>query len=278
VYDETIVSNLVISAGMFSQIVIAAFLVMLTSLVGVLFIQKTAAAFMERNLGKLISFAAGVFLVTAVVLALEVFHLIDSPAFGVGLIIFGYALAWAMHYLIPESHHHHDDACGKSAKKLIVGDAIHNIGDGIILVPAFMASTALGITVTLSIIIHEVFQEISEFFVLRRAGYSVKKALAVNFAVSGTIFVGVAIGALALATNNLEGALLALTAGFFLHVVFHDLFPKKTDAHRVGTFGQHVLLVLIGAILMLGISLSLKESHAHGDGGAAEHTEEESHN
>lgn len=255
-----------------SQIIFAALCVMAVSLIGVLFTQKTAGAWLDKNLGKLTSFAGGVFLVTSLVLALEVFHLIESRTLALGLIIAGYALAWAMHFLIPESHHHHDDACGKSAKKLIVGDAIHNIGDGIILVPAFLVSSGLGWTVAVSIIIHEAIQEISEFFILRRAGYSVRKALTINLLVSSTILIGVAIGSLALATTNLEGMLLALTAGFFLHVVIHDLIPVPKD--NSSTLWGHALLVLIGAGLMFGVNTALGDSHIHGDTHTEEHHDE----
>jgi zinc transporter ZupT len=225
-----------------------------------------AENFLEKNLGKFISFAGGVFLVASLFLAAEVFHLIPNVLMGVGLILVGYAAAWAMHYLIPESHHHHNETCGKSAKKLIVGDAIHNIGDGIILVPAFMISTALGWTVALSIIAHEAIQEISEFFVLRRAGYSVKKALSINFVVSSTILIGVGIGMLALATAEVEGLLLALTSGFFLHVVFHDLLTKRDPATSTHSMASHVLLVIIGAALMFGINTALGDAHVHGTG------------
>jgi zinc and cadmium transporter len=264
---------------MISQIFIAAGAVMLTSLVGVLFTQKVAGALLEKHLQRFVSFAGGVFLVTAVVLMLEVFHLIHSPIEGVLLIAVGYGLAWVMHYFLPESHHHHDEHCAKTAKKLIVGDAIHNIGDGIILVPAFMVSTGLGWAVAISIIIHEVLQEISEFFVLRRAGYSVKKALAVNFAVSSTILIGVGIGLLALATTNLEGLLLALTSGFFLHVVLHDLlFVKSSEATPLKS---HLLFVGLGALLMLGVNTALGDLHVHGDHGHghddAHHEEEHGH-
>jgi len=92
---------------MLLTIFVAAMAVMLISLIGVILTQKAAGNFLEKNISKLISFAAGVFLVTALVLAQEVYHLIDSSLLSVGLIIVGYGLAWTMHILIPESHHHH---------------------------------------------------------------------------------------------------------------------------------------------------------------------------
>jgi zinc transporter ZupT len=263
---------------MFGEIIIAALAIMAVSLIGILFVQKTAGAWLESRLHRLVSFAAGVFAVTATLLILEVFHVVESFFVGSALIFIGYGAAWATHYLIPESHHHHGGSCGHSAKKLLIGDAIHNIGDGIILVPAFMVSSALGWTVAASIIIHEAVQEISEFFVLRRAGYSVKKALLINGLVSSTILIGVLIGALALVNSNLEGVLLAVTAGFFLHVVIHDLLPLERGSAKA-TYISHGVLILLGALLMFGITNALGDTHVHGthEDEHPEHEEESAH-
>jgi zinc transporter ZupT len=237
-----------------------------------------------------VSFSAGVFLVTSGALALEVFEIYEGVLWqGIAFVLIGYGLAWAVEALMPESHHHHDphDHDGHThskagAKKLLIGDSIHNIGDGIILVPAFLVSPALGLAVTVSIFIHETLQEISEFFVLKQAGYSTKKALFLNFATSSTIFIGVALSYWAVASHELEGLLLAVSAGFFIHVVVHDLLPKRSAHENTKTFLQHVLVVAIGLILMATVAQALGESHSHSHGEEdahdhAEHSAEESH-
>jgi zinc transporter ZupT len=247
----------------------AATLVMLLSLVGVLFAAGAARRFLEDRLPYLISFSAGVFLVTAGGLALEVLELARSWVWGAVLIAAGYVVAWAIHYLLPETHHHHDPHCheghGKSARKLLIGDALHNVADGIILVPAFLVSPVLGGAVTLSIVIHETLQEVAEFFVLRRAGYTTKQALLLNFATASTVFIGVGLAYLALVTTDLEIILLAFSAGFFFHVVVHDLWPQQR--HRQAVSGSHVihgLLLAVGIALMLAIGLLIKDAHVHG--------------
>lgn len=264
-----------------TEVIVAAFIVMLASLSGVVFATRSTGRFLENKLSYLISFSAGVFLVTAGALALEVFEL--APSFGVGalLIVVGYILAEGVHRLMPEMHHHHDDECvrahGAAARKLIIGDAIHNVADGVIIVAAFAVSGPLGVAATVSIVIHEVLQEISEFFVLRRAGYSIKKALLVNFAVSGTIFIGVGLGYFALASHELEVILLAVSAGFFMHVVLHDLLPKHHEHETTKSFLQHVVVVAIGAILMGLIAQALTGTHAHGEVGHDDHDAVEHH-
>ncbi len=254
---------------MIFQVLLASFAVMPTSLVGVLFLQKTAYQFLENKLSFLVSFSAGVFLVTAGAIGLEVFEQVSSVWMGAGLITIGYLLASSLHAILPETHHHHDTECNHShgaARKLIIGDAIHNMADGIVIVTAFAASATLGLAATLSIIVHEALQEISEFFVLRKAGYSVRKALTINFVVSGTILIGVGLGYFALASHELEVLLLAISSGFFIHVVVHDLLPKRSQYKGTNKFLKHLLLVVLGVILMGVIAGAIKDSHEHADG------------
>ncbi len=261
------------------EILLAAGVITVASLVGVLCTANVAREFLSSRLSFLVSFSAGVFLVTSGALALEVFEIYEGALWhGIGLILVGYGLAWFVEKMLPESHHHHDpDAYdGHShnkagARKLLIGDAIHNIGDGIILVPAFLVSPAIGLAVTTSIFIHETLQEISEFFVLKQAGYSTRRALALNFLTASTIFIGVGLSYAALATEELEGLLLAVAAGFFIHVVVHDLLPRPHQHETTQRFLQHVLLVAVGLILMAGIASALSESHAHGDEQGDEH-------
>jgi len=247
----------------------AATLVMLVSLVGVLFAQGVARHFLEARLPYLISFSAGVFLVTAGGLALEVLELARSLWWGVLLVVGGYLVAWAIHHVLPETHHHHDPQChgghGRGARKLLIGDALHNVADGIILVPAFLVSPLLGGAVTLSIVIHETLQEIAEFFVLRRAGYSTARALLLNLATASTIFIGVGLSFLALVTTDLELILLAFSAGFFLHIVVHDLLPERASGLGATSSGVvHGVLLVAGITLMLAIGLLIKDVHVHG--------------
>jgi zinc and cadmium transporter len=216
----------------------------------------------------LISFSAGVFLVTAGGLALEVLELARSLLWGVILIAGGYLVAWGIHVLLPETHHHHDPQCKerhrRSARKLLIGDSLHNIADGVILVPAFLVSPVLGGAVTFSIVIHETLQEIAEFFVLKRAGFSTAKALLLNFATASTIFVGVGLAYLALITANIEILLLAFSAGFFLHVVIHDLWPRRHADRSVQGSSLHGLLLVAGIMLMLVVGLLIEDVHVHG--------------
>ena len=256
------------------QMVTASLVVMLASLVGVVATWRVLGGWVSRNLHYLVSFSAGVFLVVALGLVREV----STEASGVAattFIVLGALLFAALERLMPESHHHHDPSDDThthtrgSGVRILLADSLHNVADGIILVPAFLASTELGIAVALGIVVHEAVQEISEFFVLRGAGYSVRGALGWNFLVSATIFVGVAVSFTLSQVEGLEPLLLGLAAGGFLYIVFLDLVPHSLERCR----SRHALLshgfaAVLGIMLMFGLGAVLGDAHGETEANA----------
>jgi zinc and cadmium transporter len=249
-----------------SEVIIAALGVMVVSLGGVIFWSHRAKHFVEKRLPYLISFSAGVFLVTAGILGFEVFDIAPNFLTAAVFIALGYLLAWGLQWVWPEVHHHHNDDCGvkkQGARKLILGDALHNVTDGIVLVSAFAVSSVAGVVATVSIMIHEFLQELSEYFVLRAAGYPMSRALLINFSVSATVLIGVVLGYVALMIHDLEVFLLALSAGFFLHVVLHDLLPRPDHHETRQGFLWHVTVLFAGVCLMGLINILLGDTHEH---------------
>ena len=245
---------------MFTQVLLSSLIIMLTSLSGVLFTYKLARVFMERYISYLVSFSAGVFFIISIWVTNAAMKLFENDWYVLALLLLGYLVAWLVHCLIPENHFHNEKNLSKNTqgnpRKLLIGDAIHNVADGLVLVPAFATSPAIGIAVAISIVIHEMLQEISEFFVLRRAGYSVLRALGWNFLVSSTILLGVFLSYMAIGNDNLEGGLLAISAGFFLHVVVHDLFPWQ-HRHNANILLKHLSVVIVGGVLMFCTNILL---------------------
>jgi zinc transporter ZupT len=63
-------------------------------------------------------------------------------------------------HILPDTDHHYNPACddcipNKKSSKIITGYSIHNMVDVILFVLAFAISTSLGITVAVSIFVHE---------------------------------------------------------------------------------------------------------------------------
>ena len=245
------------------EILLYSVLIMLASLVGVFSVWRRAGRAIERNLNLLVSFSAGVFIVIAYQLGIEVVEHSDTLGSGLVWIVIGLLAVWLLFKFLPSSHHHHDEASEThphsrlNARRIMTSDALHNLGDGILLATSFAVSSSLGMLTALSIFVHELVQEISEFFVLRQAGYSTKSALILNFAISATVLLGALGGFFLLESfETLEVPLLGLASGAFLVVVFHDLIPHSVrSSKRENLYWRHLLWFLIGAVLMFAVSI-----------------------
>ncbi len=112
------------------------------------------------------------------------------------------------------------------AKMNLIGDAMHNFVDGILIAGSFLADPALGLTTTLAIIAHEVPQELGDIGALLRGGYSPKQAVLYNFYCSLSVFPGAIFTLILsqLAESSLT-LLLPIAAGGFIYIAASDLIP-----------------------------------------------------
>lgn len=254
---------------------LAAIAVMLISLSGVIFASGLLRDWMQKNLPYLATFAGGVFLIV-------VFHLLEeslhegSVALAAGAVLFGAALIEALHHLLPSGHHHHSIEHGHEhtpidGRRVLASDAVHNLGDGVLIVASFSAGPVTGLAATIGVLIHEFVQEVSEFFVLRSAGYSVRDALLRNLLASGTILIGVTLALFLSSSEEIAILFAGVAAGGFLAVILRDLIPHA--AHSIRKEGKaylHVLALVLGAALMFGIqTLMPHEEHAEENPGVA---------
>lgn len=245
------------------ELLISSILVMTASLIGVFSVWKRAGKLIERNLAFLVSFSAGVFLVISYQLGLETFEHAGGLPQGFLWILLGAVSILIAFRFLPAFHHHHDNTIEKEphsrldVRRILFGDAIHNVGDGILLAASFAVSAPLGAITAVGIFFHEAVQEVSEFFVLRQAGFGVRKALFINFAISATILIGSLGGYFLLESfEALEAPLLGITAGSFLVVVFHDLIPHSVRHSSTRTlYLKHGLWFVFGFVVMLAVSL-----------------------
>jgi zinc and cadmium transporter len=156
--------------------------------------------------------------------------------------------------------HTHEQARKKASGALVlVGDALHNVLDGVLIAAAFLTDAHLGIVTALAIMAHEIPQEVGNFAVLLHSGVSRRRALVLNLLTSLTAVIGGVIGFFALEQSlaALPFAL-AVAAASLLYVAVADLIPglhRRVDARSSVT-----QVILIG----LGIALiTFAERHAH---------------
>lgn len=259
-------------------ILIASLAVMLVSLVGIFTVTKVFRGWAERNLKYLATFATGVFIVVAYNLVKETFHSDIALAPLLGIMLVGVLIAFAVDKIIPDSHHHHDSSenpgshSKAGAQRIILSDTLHNVTDGFLIVPAFLVDVHLGLLTTVGIMIHEIAQEVSEFFVLKSAGYSTKKALTINFLTSGSILIGV-LGALFITniSENIIFSLLAVAAGIIVYTILKDLIPYSVSvAKKEKTYGKHFAAALAGVVIIAALTAATADNHVHSEGAHSE--------
>lgn len=263
--------------------------VALCSLVGALFFGKHPVfARLERFI---VPVAVGVFLALALV-ELVPEAVAASPEWaglviGLGFVFF-YLLAYFIHRRL---HAVAEEWCEKreAAILMLTGDTIHNFADGIIIGGAFLVSPEVGVLTAVAIAIHEVPQEIVEFGVLLRAGYSKTEALVRNFLSASAVIFGTAFTMLAAGhLGEYVWILAALAAGNLLYVAASELLPRLHSSHQLyGGFKNTFAALLVGFVAMAALIHYAHESFgAHGheyDDGHAEsvvrdtHTGEEVH-
>ncbi|MCK4864947.1 MAG: ZIP family metal transporter [Gammaproteobacteria bacterium] len=146
-----------------------------------------------------------------------------------------------------ELEHHHQNEKDASGTLIIIGDAVHNLVDGVLIAAAFMTDIDLGIVTALAVAAHEIPQEIGDFAILLNSGYKRGRALFFNVLASMATIVGAVIAYYSL--QSMQHALpyiLAIAASSFIYIAVADLIPglhKKTELRETL---QQITLIILG--------------------------------
>ncbi|MFN8545842.1 MAG: ZIP family metal transporter [Candidatus Binatia bacterium] len=213
----------------------------------------------ERIVPALVSYATGV-LLAAALLALLPEALAAAPARPVletllaGLVVFFLlerVAIWSHSLRVGARHESHASA----GTLVLIGDALHNAVDGVVVAAAFTSSVPLGIATGLAAFAHEVPQELGDFAILLESGFTPGRAVVWNL-VSGSVTLPAAVAAY-LALDLTRGAVpyvLALAAASFLYIGLADLVPGLHDrsGSRFGWREIALLLLGVASIVSLG--------------------------
>lgn len=234
------------------------FLVSIISLVGV-FTLSIKEKILKKLLFFLISLAAGGLLGDAFIHLIpettkEGCNLLNSMSVLAGILIFFVLekfICWRhCHISTSKSHPHPLGAMN------LIGDALHNFIDGVIIAASFLTNPSLGLTTTLAVIFHEIPQEIGDFGVLIHAGFSRFQALMANF-LSATMAIFGA-GLVLLVGSSFElltESLIPFTAGGFIYIAGSDLIPElKKETNPKKSLIQ-LLGVILGILIMFALTL-----------------------
>jgi zinc and cadmium transporter len=266
-------------------LLVSVLVIILASFSGKLITLFFGEKFLEGNIIYFRTFAVGVFIMLVINNVQEGIHelgLLDA----ILVFLLGFLGITLIERLLPEVHHHHSSRdtdhthTHSSAWKILVSDSLHNIVDGVVLAASFLSGNAIGIGMTISIFTHEAIQEIGEYFTLRSAGFSQKKAIIANGLVSLTVIIGALLGIFVLEQVEwLTFWILPLVSGSYLSIVWNDLLPTKQEWQKLVTTKKVPLLILCGTLglgLMIGIGFAFPHSHEHEHGDVhTEHHDEE---
>ncbi|MCX6800886.1 MAG: ZIP family metal transporter [Candidatus Diapherotrites archaeon] len=232
----------------------------LVSLIG-LFSFAVNSKKIGKLLGEMVAFAVGallgdVFIHLLPELGKNGFSLEISITILAGMVSF-FVLEKFIHW--HHCHHvEHGKACQRFTYMSIYGDALHNFIDGIILAGAFISGNVIGFSTAIAVFLHEVPQEIGDFGILLKGGFTKKRALFYNFVTALTTFVGA--GFALYFSTLMEGIapfFIAFAAGSFLYIAGTDLLPelhKEFSPKKI--FSQIFFIILgigvMGALLLIG--------------------------
>lgn len=146
------------------------------------------------------------------------------------------------------AHQHGKDASGTL---IIIGDAVHNLVDGVLIAAAFMTDIDLGIVTALAVAAHEIPQEIGDFAILLNSGYKRGRALLFNVLASMATLVGAVIAYYSL--QSMQQALpyiLAIAASSFIYIAVADLIPGLHKRTELRETLQQITLIALGVAVI----------------------------
>ena len=133
----------------------------------------------------------------------------------------------------------------------LIGDAVPNFIDGLIISASFIISIPLGLTTTIAIAAHEIPQEIGDFGVLIYGGFEKKKAIVLNFMVALTVVAGGVVGYfISKSIEQVAVYLLPFAAGGFIYIAATDLIPEIKKELNIKKSMATILVFVCGILIM----------------------------
>jgi zinc and cadmium transporter len=204
----------------------------------------------------LISYAAGTLLAVALLgLIPHALDYVDSPRPILFTVLVGIILFFLLQKLIVWRHCH-DPECevhGVAGPMILIGDAFHNATDGVVIAASFLSSVSIGVVAAISIIAHEIPQEVGDFAILLHGGYPKTKALSLNILSSfSTIPVAILTYYALEVVQAAVPYVMAISAASFLYIALTGLYPElhRQVEFRYGIRQFVIILAGIGTIML----------------------------
>jgi zinc and cadmium transporter len=141
-----------------------------------------------------------------------------------------------------------------AAPMILIGDAFHNAIDGVVIAAAFLTSKEMGVFVTLSVIFHEIPQELGDLGILLKSGMTKNKALLYNMlSGSSALLFGVIAYFFMDTVRSFIPYALAFSASSFLYIALADLIPEMHKKTKLNEAIVQITLVITGIAIIFVI-------------------------
>lgn len=139
-----------------------------------------------------------------------------------------------------------------------LGDALHNLVDGMLIAGSFLAGTSVGMLTLLAVALHELPREVGTFSLFVHGGIRPMRAVAYNLLTAVIAMVGAVITLLVGSqVTSISGYLLPVAAGTYLYIAqivgraaLQDRHSDPVRWQRLGWSGLGVALSLGSALLV----------------------------
>ncbi len=258
--------------GVLIQIMLAT---LLSSVLSIILAGLISFKFLDRYMSKMLCISTGLLITVAFTHLLPEAFEIHENAVSIGwTLLVSVLFLFGIEYYF-NSHHSHTDHGGtvvsemiensrkgaKGGNAILIGDAFHNLTDGILIASAFMVSSSLGWITAFAIMAHEIPQEVGDFMVLLHSGFERAKALMWNIISGLTSMVGGLFGYFLL--DKVEWMVpyaFAIAAASFIYIAMSDLLPEIARKEKAESFLIQMLFILIGVAIAVAATGSM---HAH---------------
>lgn len=208
----------------------------------------------------LVSFAVGALFGDAFIHLLpETFEELGTGLSGPALVVAGILAFFVLEKFLRWRHCHLPTSDGHPHTLVwmnLVGDAVHNFIDGMIIGASYAVSVPIGLASTLAVVLHEIPQEIGDFGVLIHGGLTVRRALFFNLLSALVALVG-AVVALIIGpwVTGFSVAVLPVAAGGFIYIAGSDLIPEIQHEVDVKMSLLQLGALITGVALMAALKL-----------------------
>jgi zinc and cadmium transporter len=137
----------------------------------------------------------------------------------------------------------------------LFADGICNFTDGFIIGAAYLVSIPLGVATTFAVCIHEIPQEIGEFGILIKSGFSKTQAIFFNIASALIAIIGALIAIyIGLRFSNTSHLIIAFGAGAYIYIIAFGLLPLLKKEFKSSRAAAYFLAMGVGLGIMFLIA------------------------